>query len=485
MSTSSVSLILLSGSLSNTSIQNYGSETTGFYFDDGLSFTQLGQKKLKLNDGVEFLQTPDADITSAATGYSKLYVNDSGIVKLATTNSLKVAGSSPTTLPNISFSNFTLYGLQLYIGLVAGQCNLTVNSYTGPLGGYLGAVYDPINDRIYLIPYEACDRPLWIYIANDGSVNTYSNGLTIGKYSYCGGVYSDTLKRIYLVPYAISSSPTWHYIDCVTGNVVGYLNGVVARPYAYIGGVRSPKQGRIYFSPYGQATQVNSWHYISESTGNVITYVGASAVLGAYASGVYDPVNNRIYFVPFAQCAQSVWHYVNCTNGSVVGYTNTSGTTGVTSGYYGGCYSITQNRIFFAPYAQSNQTKWHYIDCFTGNVNAYFSGITVVSNAFLGCVYFPTQDRIYFIPFATSNGSSWYYLECNVGGVITGTNIVSYSSIPTITTAYAGGCYSSTQNRLYFVPFGSTTDWIYLSDLESNVSYVDNDLMAGALFNKL
>ena len=94
--------------------------------------------------------------------------------------------------------------------------------------------------------------------------------------------------------------------------------------------------------------------------GSVVAYThGATAVVNAYIGGVYSPTQNRIYFVPLAQSNQSVWHYLDCATGSVVAYTH--GATAVVNAYVGGVYSPTQNRIYFVPYAQANQSVWHYI----------------------------------------------------------------------------------------------------------------------------
>lgn len=41
------------------------------------------------------------------------------------------------------------------------------------------------------------------------------------------------------------------------------------------------------------------------------------------------------------------------------------GITAVASGYIGGVYSPTQNRIYLVPYAQSNQTNWHFLQEFS------------------------------------------------------------------------------------------------------------------------
>ena len=499
MSITTTSLILLSGSESLPAIRV--NNTTGFYLESkGLSYSLDASKVLTLNDGVEFKRTSEADVTYNTTGYGKLFVDDAGIVKTVNfanvalgTSAFKVVGSTPTTLPNNSFSNFTLYGLQLYIGLISGQDNLTINSYTtgatAVVNAYIGGVYSITQNRIYLIPYGQANQAQWHYInCATGNIVAYTHGATVVQFGYLGGVYSPTQDRIYFVPYAQANQTNWHYINCATGAVVAYANGVTAQPFAYNGGCYSPTQNRIYFAPYAQGPQLNTWHYINCATGNVVTYsTGATVVSGGYAGAVYSPNQNRIYFVPFAQANQANWHYVNCANGSIVAYANTSGTTPVSQAYWGGAYSPTQNRIYFAPYTQSNQTRWHFIDCNRAVAVTYLHGLTIPTNAYLGAVYFPTQDRIYFVPFGQADQATWHYLSCNVGGVISGSTIVGYPGQASQYLGYAGGTYSANQNRLYFVPFAQANqaNWCYLSDLESNVSYADDDLMAGPLFNKL
>ena len=143
--------------------------------------------------------------------------------------------------------------------------------------------------------------------------------------------------------------------------------------------------------------------------GSVVAYThGATAVADAYVGGVYSPTQNRIYFVPWAQANQSVWHYLDCATGSVVAYTH--GATAVADAYNGGVYSPTQNRIYFVPTAQANQSVWHYLDCATGSVVAYTHGATAVVSAYGGGVYSPTQNRIYFVPWAQANQSIWHYI---------------------------------------------------------------------------
>ena len=136
---------------------------------------------------------------------------------------------------------------------------------------------------------------------------------------------------------------------------------------------------------------------------------GVTAVANAYIGGVYSPTQNRIYLVPFAQSNQTNWHYIDCATGTVVAYAH--GVTAVVNAYQGGVYSPTQNRIYLVPFAQANQTNWHYIDCATGTVVAYAHGVTAVANAYFGGVYSPTQNRIYLVPLAQSNQTNWHYVQ--------------------------------------------------------------------------
>jgi hypothetical protein len=83
--------------------------------------------------------------------------------------------------------------------------------------------------------------------------------------AYVGGVYSPTQNRIYLVPHGQADETNWDYIDCATGVVTAYAHGITAVNGAYVGGVYSPTQNRIYLVPHGQAPVAN-WHYIQPYT---------------------------------------------------------------------------------------------------------------------------------------------------------------------------------------------------------------------------
>ena len=106
-------------------------------------------------------------------------------------------------------------------------------------------------------------------ISNSGLevfVQSYSN--TSGSLSagYIGGVYSPTQNRIYLVPYGQATSTTWHYIDCNIGSLVGYTAPSLGSG-AYFGGIYSPTQDRVYFAPFLQGNQ-STWNHIDCATGS-------------------------------------------------------------------------------------------------------------------------------------------------------------------------------------------------------------------------
>ena len=217
------------------------------------------------------------------------------------------------------------------------------------------------------------------------------------------------------------------------------------------------KRGAIY-SVKGTKDYVNTIAIGRNMVPDVILYAhGVTAVTNAYIGGVYSPTQNRIYLVPFAQSNQTDWHYIDCTTGVVTAYAH--GATVVANGYAGGVYSPIQNRIYLVPYSQGDQTNWHYIDCATGNVVAYAHGATVVGNGYIGGVYSPTQDRIYFVPNAQSNQSYWHYIDTSTG------NVVAYAHGATVVAnGYIGGAFSPTQNRIYLMPSAQSnqTNWHYI-----------------------
>ena len=245
-----------------------------------------------------------------------------------------------------------------------------------------------------------------------------------------------------------------------------YTNGATVTASSYIGAVYSPTQNRIYFVPSNQGAvhpgnpNTQNWHYIDCNTGTVGTYLNPNiSVSSAYFGGAYSPTQNRIYFAPAGQALPNSvtttnWQYINCNDGTVGTYPNPN--TAVTSAYRGAVYSPTQNRIYFVPASQatpyngSNGTQyWHYIDCNTGAVGTYLNPNNASTTAYSGGVYSPTQNRIYFVPSvqAESIYPLWHYIDCNTG------NVGTYANPGTaVNSAYNGGVYSPLQNRIYFIP---------------------------------
>lgn len=357
-------------------------------------------------------------------------------------------------------------------------------------GAYYGGCYSPTQNRIYLAPFGipsqgSVNMAMWHYIdCTTGKVVEYASGVSIVQFAYIGGVYSPLQDRIYLVPMGQGPETYWHYIDCRTGTVVPYTHtGSYVVTNGYAGGCYSPTQNRIYFAPYSQMAQTY-WHYIDcgstdGSTGGVTPYShpGSFSVSDNYVGSVYSPASDRIYFIPTSYYDMTYWHYIDCATGSVVPYTHTP--MYVSYPYECGVYSPLQDRIYLTPYAQSNQAQWHYIDCATAAVVAYDTGISVGFGAYTGGAYSPTTNRIYLAPYEQSSQPVWHYIDCNTGSVVPYTH-----GTACVIDGYLGAVYSPTQGRAYMIP--------YLQGAESSLHYVQDyalpeasiTLMSSAAFNK-
>ena len=360
-----------------------------------------------------------------------------------------------------------------------------VGQYAGGIAvanAYNCGCYSPTQNRIYLSPLYQSSNANWHYIdCSTGEVVAYTTGLgtTLAAQAYSSMTYSPTQNRIYLTPYINATSATWHYIDCNTGAVVAYTHGATATGQAYSGAVYSPKQNRIYFAPYLQAAYIN-WHYLDCTTGAIVSY--SAAILSAtYVGACYSPAQDRIYFIPFGMSSQANWHYINCSTGSLVAYDHGFGTTIPANAYTGGCYSPTQNRIYFMPRGISSAADWHYINCNTGAIVAYTHGATVASSAFAGGCYSPLSNKIFLAPLGSSSSATWYYIDCNTGAVVP-YNHGFGTTIPG--SAYSGAVYSPMQNKIFFIPQGqsSQANWHYVKEYSASENTVA--LMSGAMFNK-
>lgn len=304
--------------------------------------------------------------------------------------------------------------------------------------------------------------------STDNDVNIsrfYTHGATATTSAYAGGVYDPVKNRIYFVPYNQAPQANWHYIDCDTGVVTAYAHGVGALPSgAFLGGIYSPNQRRIYLTPHILAEQPatnTDWFYIDCETGVVTAYAHGrpSGEFGVgfhrYSGGCYSPTQDRIYFAPYGWDEDPVkWHFIDCSDGSVQAYTH-----GLVSpflhSFYTGVYSPTENRVYLIQW-QTNvaaRDQFMFIDCSDGSVNVYQSTQFISQQMYSGAVYAPLLNRIYLVPENASSFDTWHYIDCNNNG-----NVVGYTSIPTVASGqYFGGGYDPTTHRVYFSRVGGVT----------------------------
>jgi hypothetical protein len=209
---------------------------------------------------------------------------------------------------------------------------------------------------------------------------------------------------------------------------------------------------------------------------------GVTALSSGYAGGCYSPTQNRIYLSPRNQATQASWHYIDCSTGSVVAYTH--GASGLlTNAFTGGVYSPSQNRIYLPPYAGSDSNIWYYIDGATGAVTSYSnsSGITPVAVGYYSGSYSPKQNRVYFTPVTQADSSYWHYVDCNSGSVIAYPN---NSGVVPASGAYVGSAYTPTLNRIYLTPGTngySAAQWHYIDcSTGSVVAYAHGATVSGS-----
>jgi hypothetical protein len=192
--------------------------------------------------------------------------------------------------------------------------------------GYFGGVLDVSSGRIFFIPrYQTSPinfKDRWHYIdCIQGSVESYEHFIQSSELTndaYMGGAYDPISNRIYLIPRGQATMPYWHYIDCDLGEVRSYETGLSLDSMnsdSYLGGVYHPGLGQIFLVPSSQADSTH-WHYIDCQEAVVKSYRHDFPVedfqTRPYYGGVLDPICNRIYFIPYNQTIQSSfksrWH---------------------------------------------------------------------------------------------------------------------------------------------------------------------------------
>lgn len=265
----------------------------------------------------------------------------------------------------------------------------------------------------------------------------------------------------------------------ISGTKVKFsVNPFTFQAGAYRGAIYSPSQNRVYFVPSGQATQTK-WHYYDCKTGSLSEYThGATVVADAYDGGVYDVLLNRIIFIPDSQRTQTNWHYIDCNTGDVVAYAH-GGSIESDTRFRKGVIDPKSRRVYFVPASVGSTSNWHYLNIDTMSLISYPNtvGAELESSAYEGGVYCPTQERIYFSPLYQFSGLKWHYIDCATGA------IVSYDRFAGI----AGGSTSSmtfvpSENKIYMlVP---ATEYFYKIDCSVAVpvitQYASGSTKAGA-----
>ena len=206
---------------------------------------------------------------------------------------------------------------------------------------------------------------------------------------------------------------------------------------------------------------------------------GTAAVDIAYEGAVF--ANNKVYFVPYRQGPQAKWHYVDTITNNVFAYNNSSGTTPNDYAYNGGCLT-PDGKIYLAPSNQANGgTKWHYINTNNNTVIAYTAGTNSSSAAYIGAVYAP-NNRVYFIPSGQANNANgWHYINTITGAA---TLYPQNSGRAAVISAYAGGVLTP-NGRIYMAPSaqGPQAYWHYIDTNTGNVIAYPNNSGIPAISN--
>jgi hypothetical protein len=117
--------------------------------------------------------------------------------------------------PNGAASGSTWHYIDCDTGNVVGYRHLVSTA------AYSDMVYHPILKKMFLIPYNQANAvgKNWHYIdGNTGEVVEYVHTTdVIPSGTYVGGVYAPRKNRLYLIPWGNSDEATWHYIEDKTG----------------------------------------------------------------------------------------------------------------------------------------------------------------------------------------------------------------------------------------------------------------------------
>jgi hypothetical protein len=336
-------------------------------------------------------------------------------------------------------------------------------------------IHEDLNE-IYFPPFAQGDQSTWHKIKrSNGRLSQYTAGINGKNEAYSGGAYHSELKRLYFCPYSQLNSVdnVSHYVDS-KGLVQSYTITPILSTTAYRGAAYIPSSQRIIFAPFGNSSSAN-WHYIDEN-GDMQTYAHNSTVVAnAYwgATFVENAVlGDRVYFTPYAQSDQSQWHYYDVSENKIVAYdVPQMSEQPQFEAYRGdGIFASDINRLYFAPSTNTvvNSSYYNYIDTVTGLVGEYFIE-EKVKNIIISSVsgsYAPNTNRIYFATKKKSLDGDWFYLDLD------DERIKSYNAPEKLQDQdfqYSGCIYDTTLSRIYLTPFHQADvllgqNWHYIND---------------------
>lgn len=427
--------------------------------------------------------------------------------------------SGPITTSQLGYLNVYLSNFQARTSREFLLRKYYPNISYNPSKPFSGSVYVPSQNRIYLVPRKdtVSDSGTWKFIdCNTGTFLSYNvptiSSITSGQEGYLGGCYSPVDNKIYLAPYEMSSSPTWHRIRCddKPDGIVESYAAPSTGTNLYSGCVYSPSpvnlsnssliaNPTIYFIP-SRLNNITQLHKVNPYTGVCSVYsISANYTAGdvttGYSGGVYSPTQHRIYLVPSNQVTKSQYHYINCTTGEFTAYNHGLSKSPPMMGC--GAFSPTENRIYMFPNSGNQDTYWMYIDCTDGTVHEFPHLLTIPSTWFFtGAIFSPVHNRIYLTAYTSLQSSNkvWYFIDCttSTAGFYTFKSVGDANDLELNSSFYStednfGGSYSPTENKIYFINSLTTTESVESSRwtcLEEGGNFpVDKWLMGHTIFN--
>lgn len=472
--TSVSNLIILNSSASSLAVI-FSDSDVGLYSSSNYFSIKVQNNVLKILQDLEMIKTDKNTRPFAETGFTKITADTNNVLALTRADTstaqdkTNVLGVFNSAVPTYEFEEFFLSKLVYYLNTIRyNTTEQSVLSYNTGLSlaanAYYGSIYQPLNNRIYLIPYGQSDEADWHYIDSNGAVQSYAAGLT-GNNNYAGGIYQPYTNRVYMAPYNKATETKWNYIDCSTNTVVEYETPGLPIPFSdfYTGAAYSPELQRIYLAPYNINRQY--WNYIDCRTRTLeLYYVGnVSIFANAYNDAFYVPELKRIYFVPGSQGQLTNWHYIDCLTGNLVEYTapdvegNFAKAVRVPSLPVPGASNFLPGYVFvsYTPNVVRPPLLGEYIMYML--VNGVFGFISCPANfssdvgLSLGGAYSPELDRVYAAPYFMLEANTYYIQLGAVPSVVVYSN--AFFALNTLITYDAA--YFPTVQRIYFSPYAA------------------------------